>query len=230
MDSIVLVVIVVVLVLALALAGLLLARRRRSEKLRNRFGTEYERTVTETGDRRAAEAELADRERRHSELDIRTLRPEERDGYQRQWESVQAGFVDDPAKALRHADALVVDIMGTRGYPVEDFDRRADDISVAHPDVVHHYREARAVHDASAADADGAVDTERQRHALTSYRSLVHALLDDGADSADRADRADRPQDERSAERAATNGTAPAGRHATDSRTSRTSATEEQAR
>ena len=32
-----------------------------------------------------------------------------------------------------------------RGYPVEgDFDRRADDLSVDHPQVVQHYREARA--------------------------------------------------------------------------------------
>ena len=69
---------------------------------------------------------------------------------------------------------LVVEIMRARGYPVEDFDRRADDISVDHPDVVHHYREARRVRDAS---VGGSVDTDQQRHALTSYRSLVEALL-----------------------------------------------------
>lgn len=176
MDSIVLVVIVVVLVVV-AVVGLMLARRRRSEKLQEHFGSEYERTVTETGDRKAAEATLTDREKRHKELDIRDLRPEERTGYQREWEGVQQGFVDDPAGALRHADTLVMEIMRTRGYPVDDFDRRADDISVAHPDVVHHYREARSVHDAS---TDGQVDTERQRGALTSYRSLVGALLGTG--------------------------------------------------
>lgn len=174
MDSIVLVIIVVALVLILAVAGVFAARRARSEKLRRHFGPEYERTVGETGDRRAAEAQLADRERRHRELDIRTLRPEERDGFGREWTSVQTEFVDDPPGALRRADALVVEIMRVRGYPVDDFDRRAEDISVAHPDVVHHYREARRVHDAA---SQGPVDTEKQRHALTSYRSLVHALL-----------------------------------------------------
>ncbi|MGQ0572618.1 MAG: hypothetical protein ACT4RN_00260 [Pseudonocardia sp.] len=185
MDSIVLIVIVVALVLVLVVAGAMMARRRKSEKMREHFGTEYERTVTETGDRKAAEAELADRERRHRDLDIRALRSEERDGYRREWESVQSDFVDDPPGALHRADALVVEIMRTRGYPVDDFDRRADDISVAHPDVVHHYREARTVHDASA--DGGPVDTEKQRHALTSYRSLVEALLG-GADRDDRHD------------------------------------------
>jgi len=176
MESIVLVVIVVALVLVLAVAGVILARRRQSQKLQQRFGPEYERTVDETGDRKAAEAELADRERRHSELDLRSLRPEERAGYQREWEAVQQGFVDNPGRALNRADTLVVEVMRTRGYPVDDFDRRADEISVAHPEIVHHYRAARDVHDATAA---GPVDTEQQRHALTSYRSLVEALLGD---------------------------------------------------
>jgi hypothetical protein len=216
MDSIVLVVIVVVLVLVLAAAGLVMARRRRSDQLRRHFGSEYERTVAESGDRKAAEAELADRERRHRDLDIRTLRPEERDGYRREWESVQAGFVDDPAGALREADALVVEVMRTRGYPVDDFDRRAEDISVAHPEVVHHYREARAVHDAA---GDGGVDTERQRHALTSYRSLVDALLGHGDGDGER-------DGVHPGRHAATSGTSADGQP-TESRTSRT---EEQAR
>ena len=41
---------------------------------------------------------------------------------------------------------------------------------------MHHYREARGVRDAS---AGGSVDTDQQRHAVTSYRSLVEALLGD---------------------------------------------------
>jgi hypothetical protein len=73
--------------------------------------------------------------------------------------------------------------MRTRGYPVDDFNRRADDISVDHPNVVRHYREARSVRDAS---SDGSVDTERQRGALTSYRSLVEELL--GRDRTAQAD------------------------------------------
>ena len=44
---------------------------------------------------------------------------------------------------------------------------------LTHPDVVHHYRQARRGHDAS---VDRPVDTERQRRALTSYRLLPGAL------------------------------------------------------
>ena len=35
----------------------------------------------------------------------------EADGYRRQWESVQACFVDDPREAIERADALVVDVL-----------------------------------------------------------------------------------------------------------------------
>ncbi|MGH3567724.1 MAG: hypothetical protein ACRDRH_17175 [Pseudonocardia sp.] len=187
---IILIVVLIVLVVALAAAGAALARRRRSERLQEHFGPEYERSVSATGDRKAAEAELSERELRHRKLDIRDLRPDERARFEESWNSVQRGFVDDPSRSLRDADQLVVEIMCTRGYPVDDFDRRAEDISVEHPDVVHHYREARTVHDSS---VDGTEDTERQRHAVTSYRHLVEALLghERHADPTDRSDRAD---------------------------------------
>jgi hypothetical protein len=176
MDSTVVVLIVVVVLLLVALAGLgiLLSKRKQSERLQQRFGPEYERQLSETGDRKAVESDLRKREQRRSKLDIRDLRPEERDQFEESWDSVQRGFVDDPARALNGADSLVIEIMQVRGYPVDDFDRRADDISVDHPEVVRHYRDAREVHEAS---AEGSVDTEQQRHALTAYRSLVEALL-----------------------------------------------------
>lgn len=176
MDTtvIILVVVVVLLVLALAALGAVTARRRRSEKLQERFGPEYERSVSERGDRRSAEAELAAREKRVRSLDVRELRPEERERFEASWSGIQRDFVDDPVRAVRSADSLVADIMRTRGYPVDDFDRRAEDLSVEHPDVVHRYREARAVREET---EHGTVDTERQRHAVASYRSLVEALL-----------------------------------------------------
>jgi hypothetical protein len=189
---IVLVIVVVVLLLALAAAGVMLTRKKRSEQLQERFGPEYERSVTEKGDRRAAEAELAEREKRHRELDIRPLRPEERERYEESWAVVQRSFVDDPVTAVRDADLLVIEIMRVRGYPVDEFDRRAEDISVEHPQVVHHYREARSVHDAT---REGRADTEQQRHAVTSYRSLVTALLGHG--DAGEHTRQDRTRDSR---------------------------------
>jgi hypothetical protein len=213
-DTTVIVLIIVIVVLALAVGGWVLARQRRSQRLQEHYGDEYERSVRETGDRRAAEAALTEREARVREFDIRELRDEERTGYTDRWASVQRDFVDDPAKALHDADALVVEVMRTRGYPTDsDFDRRAEDLSVEHPKVVRHYREARAVR-----DAKGSVDTEQQRHALTSYRSLVEELLGktsttdrhDGDDHrADRAeDRAeDHTEDRTAAHRADTTAT-----------------------
>jgi len=190
---IVLIVVVVLLVIAL---GVVLLRRQRSERLQEHFGPEYQRRVAETGDRRSAEAELTEREKRRKQFDIRELRSEERDRFRQSWNGIQSGFVDDPERSLDSADQLVVEIMRVRGYPVDDdFDRRADDLSVDHPGVVQHYREAREVREAS---GDGAADTERQRHALTSYRSLVDALLGPVEhDSSAAADRADTEQPDR---------------------------------
>jgi hypothetical protein len=204
-DTTVIVLIVVVVVLALAAGYFVLSRQRRSQRLREHYGEEYERSVEQTGDRKAAEAALTERESRVRELDVRDLRPEEREGFTERWSAIQRGFVDDPAASLRQADDLVVEIMRVRGYPTEgDFDRRAEDISVDHPQVVRHYRDARAVR-----EADGEVDTEKQRTAVTSYRALVEALL--GQDSDDRHDH-DRHDHDRHDE-------VEGSRHATDTRT-----------
>jgi hypothetical protein len=197
----VLVVVIVVLVLALIAFGVMLFQRRRTERLQEHYGPEYERSLSETGDRRAAEAQLTEREKRHRELDIRDLRSDERDRFAASWADIQREFVDDPKRAVRDADGLVLDIMRTRGYPVGDdggdFERRAEDISVEHPGVVQRYRQAHAVRDAT---ERGDVDTENQRSAVTSYRSLVSALLDSRDDERGNDDRSndDRSHDDRS--------------------------------
>ena len=192
MDATVLALIIVAVVLLAAVVamGVMLAKRRRSEQLQKQFGPEYERQVMETGDRKAAESDLQARRQRRNKLEIRDLDNQERTRFQHEWDTVQRGFVDDPDRALDEADALVARVMKVRGYPVGDFDRRAEDLSVDHADVVRHYRDARAVRDASTRSKErnngGGVDTEQQRHALTSYRSLVEALL--GSRSADPPD------------------------------------------
>jgi hypothetical protein len=195
MSSTAVIVIVLILLVAVVL-GVVLARRRRSTQLQERFGPEYERSVSAaSGDRRAAEAALAERQQRREQFDIRDLDEGERARFRESWNEIQRGFVDDPRQSLHSADLLVAEIMRARGYPVDDdFDRRADDLSVDHPRVVQHYREARRIR-----DAGGEVDTEHQRTAVTSYRSLINALL--GDDTSPRTDTAvrdtDRPADDR---------------------------------
>jgi hypothetical protein len=188
------VVLIILVLLVLVVLGVVLSRRSRSSQLKRHFGPEYERAVAATGDPKAAEAELAERRQRREQFDVRDLRPEQRDRFRESWSEIQRGFVDDPRESLKSADLLVAEVMRARGYPVDDdFDRRADDLSVDHPRVVQHYREARQVR-----DADGEVDTEKQRTAVTSYRSLITALLGDDDmhdDSRHDDSRHDRPAD-----------------------------------
>ncbi len=65
--------------------------------------------------------------------------------------------------------------MQKRGYPVGDFERRAADISVDHPNVVENYRVAQAI--AMRAERGGA-DTEELRKAVVHYRALFAELLE----------------------------------------------------
>ena len=95
------------------------------------------------------------------------------------WQGVQQRFVDAPAESVAEADVLVMQVMRDRGYPVDDFERRAADVSVDHPDVVEHYRSAHAV--AGRSRADGS-DTEELRGAVVHYRALFEALLEDRPD------------------------------------------------
>jgi hypothetical protein len=175
MDTGLLVTILVVIVL-LALLAFFAGRQRRSRKLQETFGPEYDRTVEQAGDRRAAEAELQERAERRQGFDIVPLEPEARARYLEAWRNTQAQFVDEPAEATREADRLITSVMRDRGYPVDDFEQRAADISVDHPQVVDDYRAAHAIADAN--DRSEA-STEELRQALVHYRSLFEELLED---------------------------------------------------
>jgi hypothetical protein len=177
MSTWVWIVIVVAVVVVLALVAWSMMRRRRSTQLREGFGPEYDRTVEERGSRRQAEAELADREKRREQLDIRPLTPAARDRYMDRWRDTQARFVDDPGSAVGDADGLVQEVMRERGYPTEDFEQRAADISVDHPHIVENYR---AAHGISLAHQRGEASTEDLRQSLVHYRSLFEELLETG--------------------------------------------------
>jgi FtsZ-interacting cell division protein ZipA len=173
---VIVIVIVVVIVLAAGASALFIARNKRTQRLREQFGPEYDRSIEQGGTRRDAESELRAREKRHQELELRELPAEQRDEFQRRWTLVQGEFVDDPTRAVGDADRLVTEVMSARGYPVEEFDQRADDLSVRYPRVTQHYRQARRI---AQANERGEAGTEDLRHAVTSYRSLVTALLSD---------------------------------------------------
>jgi hypothetical protein len=164
-------VIVVALIVIVARSA---SRRKRTDRLKDHFGPEYDRAVGDTGDQGAAEKELVARERKRQKLDIVVLGPESRAKYIEHWRTVQTAFVDNPSKAVGHADRLVTEVMRERGYPVDDFDQRAADISVDHPNVVEHYRAAHVLH---LAQEKGDIGTEAQREAFVHYRALFEKLL-----------------------------------------------------
>jgi hypothetical protein len=169
--------IVIAVVAAIVVLGVLwgATRTRRTRSLQDRFGREYDRTVEHAGDKREAERELRDREKRHEELDLRPLSPEQRDRYVEEWQATQGRFVDDPSGAVSKADALVQQVMRDRGYPVDDFEQRAADISVDHPDLVERYRTAHGIAQAS---ERGEASTEDLRHSVRHYRALFVELLE----------------------------------------------------
>jgi hypothetical protein len=180
------IVLIAILVIALIVAGIVIARQRRSQQLQEGFGPEYRRTVQERGDRREAEAELMERRERRDKLDIRPLDPAARDRYAERWQVAQRHFVDEPGPAVGEADRLVMEVMGERGYPVaDDFEQRAADVSVDHPQVVEHYRAAHAI---SMRATGGEASTEDLRQAMVHFRALFAQLLDDdgGMDARDR--------------------------------------------
>jgi FtsZ-interacting cell division protein ZipA len=182
--------IVIVVVAALIVLGAIAAwtQQRKRTQLKERFGSEYDRTVSERDDRRAAEKELADRERKRERLDIVPLSPEAEKKYSADWREVQGQFVDDPADAVNEADRLVTDVMRDRGYPIDDFDQRSDDISVDHPDVVENYRAAHAVY-VRANDGNGGAGTEDLRQGFVHYRALFNELLESRQPNAEEAKR-----------------------------------------
>jgi hypothetical protein len=169
--------IAVIVAVIVAVVGAIIAfylQRRRTEKLRQHFGPEYDRAVAEGGDRQRAEARLEERTERVKKFHLRPLTAEDRARYSEQWDRVQAHFVDAPAGAVAEADQLLGDLMATCGYPMGDFEQRAADISVEHPVVTQNYR---AAHEIAVQQARGQASTEDLRRAMIHYRALFEDLV-----------------------------------------------------
>ena len=168
------IIIAIALVVVAGMATWLFVRKRRTERLRAKFGgPEYARAVNEGGGRRQAEAGLDKRADRVESFHIRPLGPEDRARFVASWARVQARFVDSPGGAVTEADQLLGDVMSTRGYPVSDFEQRAADISVDYPLVLENYRSA---HEIVLRRTRGQASTEELRQAMIHYRTLFDQL------------------------------------------------------
>jgi len=181
MDTWVWIVIIAAVVVVIALiafaAGTQRRARHRSERLRDRFGPEYDNVVDDNSrqGRREGESELIRREELHDELDIQELNPQTRDRYTREWEDLQRRFVDSPDHSVAEAEQLLTAVMSDRGYPVgEEFEDHADLVSVDHPKLVQNFRDAHSVYERSQRRE---AETEELRRSLLSYRALFEELL-----------------------------------------------------
>ena len=168
-------VLVLLAIVVIAAAWWYTQQQRRSKQLRHQFGPEYERAVDQYGERGRAEEALSARAERVEQLHIRPLGAEDSARYAESWRSVQSRFVDDPESAIGEADRLCGEVMQARGYPMGNFDQRAADISVDHPQVVEHYR---AAHEVARRSADGNATTEDLRQAMVHYRTLFEDLIE----------------------------------------------------
>jgi hypothetical protein len=166
-----------VLIVAMVAWGMM--KRKQTKQLQGQFGPEYDRTMEAADNKKAAESELAARRERREQLDIRPLSSAARERYVHQWQIVQVQFVDNPSGAVASADQLIQSAMADRGYPVKDFETRAADVSVDHPDVVENYRQG---HRLAQKSADGDGSTEDLRQAMRHYRALFDDLVEPTVD------------------------------------------------
>jgi hypothetical protein len=166
---------IVVVVIALVIAVVaVVAMEMRSRRLREQFGPEYDRLVTQLGSRRKAEAELAARQRRVAKLDIRPLTREETARYLGEWNAIQERFVDAPAQSVAQASTLVAAVMKLRGYPAEDQNEAMEALSVEHGPTLGRYREARLTSERA---RTGSASTDDLRNAMLQYRALFDELV-----------------------------------------------------
>ncbi|SDD71296.1 hypothetical protein [Actinokineospora iranica] len=170
--------IAVAVVVVLVVIAFAVRRQSYRKHLRERFGPEYDRTVR-ARPRRAAEQELADREKRHERLEIKPLSSSARERYLQQWALVQEQFVDHPSEAVKDADRLVAAVMAERGYPADsEPEQRFADLSVRHSHTVEQYRIA---HQVKCRQDRSQVSTEELREAIVRYRSLFEELVNEDA-------------------------------------------------
>jgi hypothetical protein len=174
---------VIVAVLFLVIGGVLamaVMRFQRTRRLKDRFGPEYDRAINQVGDKRRAEDELEARLAHVQNLNIRSLSAEEVNRFSLDWQATQTEFVDQPLGAVKKANRLLQDVMRTRGYPVEDFEQRAADISVDYPELVSNYRE---LHTIAAKGEREKISTEEMRQAMVAGRALFERLVQPETDA-----------------------------------------------
>jgi hypothetical protein len=172
-GAIVVIIATLLVIAVLAVAGSAEYARRRT---RASFGPEYEGIARRHGSRRAADREITRRREVQAALVLRPLTDEDRAYYQEDWRHVQGAFLDDPAVAVGSADALVLSLVRSMGYPDADDEELFALLSVAHGNTITGYREARRVGQLVGTDPRN-VSTETMRQALEGYGAFLEDVV-----------------------------------------------------
>ena len=168
------VIVAVIVAAAVAVAAWWGWHERRRAHLRDRFGSEYDRAVSDSG-RRDAERRLSAVEDEHDELDIRPLSEAARERYLEEWHTIEARFVNDPEDSAKAAERVVLRALEERGYPTgRDAEERSAHLAVDHPDVVERYRHGRAM----LGEVKGAEGTENLRKAMLDFRTVFEEVVE----------------------------------------------------
>ena len=180
MDETALLIIALLVIVGVLVLWFLL-RQRRTGSLREEFGDEYDRTLETRGGRSAAERDLEDRKKRVADFTIRPLDADEREYFRREWMEVKALFVDSPREAVLRADRMLKNVLTKRGFPMGDFDRRYEDLTVDHRETARHYRAGHNI------AQDGDATTEDLRQAMGHYEALFDDMVAPAAGAEDSA-------------------------------------------
>ena len=92
-STYIIIVVVLVLVVIGALLAPIMARRKKSERLQDQFGSEYDHTVEAMGDEKKAHKELDERQKHVNSLDIQPLTVETRERYLADWAAIQSDLL-----------------------------------------------------------------------------------------------------------------------------------------
>lgn len=165
---------VAVLFTLLVVASLIGQHRKR--RRRRELKEEYDRVVLEqVGARQAPSVVPAEVVVAPARSGLRSLDAAEREKYADDWAALQASFVEFPAAAVTAADSLIVDVMRSRGYPLEKFPQLPDVVATYHPHAAANFRAAHTL--ARGNRAQGA-HLELLRQSFMHQRTLFQELLD----------------------------------------------------
>lgn len=186
-NNTLIIVVILALLIVFGVGAMIWARRQRSQRLQERFGPEYDHMIDVVKDETQAERELEQRIARVEALDIRSLSAEEMNRYALRWQETQSQFVDEPLRAVQSADRLIEEVMEQKGYPMQDFEQRAADISVDYPELVKDYRGMHSIAIKPSKD----VTTEDMRQAMVHGRALFERLMkhESNKDNSDRKEK-----------------------------------------